>query len=166
MLDRDVARAAEQLQLVRSLAGEAMDELRSVIVHLRPPALQDEGLAVALAKHVEVLRRAHRREIALDVSGDCPRAIETDVFRIAQEALHNALRHAAAAHVAVRLRCDDGGGLELTVTDDGMGFDACAVRSRRLGLTTMAERATATGGVLEIASAPGAGTTIRLVVAA
>jgi len=166
MLDRDVARAAEQLQLVRSLAGEAMDELRSVIVHLRPPALQDEGLAVALAKHVDVLRRAHRREIALDVEGDCPRAIETDVFRIAQEALHNALRHAAAAHVAVRLRCDDGGGLELTVTDDGMGFDAGAVRSRRLGLTTMAERATATGGVLEIASAPGAGTTIRLVVAA
>src|SRR5215204_2420053 len=79
MLERDAAGATEQLRLVRSLAGEAMDELRSVIVHLRPPALEAEGLAVALAKHVDVLRGAHRREIALEVSGDCPRAIETDV---------------------------------------------------------------------------------------
>jgi signal transduction histidine kinase len=162
LLDRDVDGAGEQLRLVRELAGEAMDELRSVIVHLRPPALDAEGLAIALEKHVDVLRRAHRREIALDVAGDCPPAIATDVFRIAQEALHNALRHAHAGAIALRLRCD-GEGLELTVTDDGVGFDADAVRSRRLGLTTMAERARAIGGSLAIQSAPGSGTTVRLV---
>jgi signal transduction histidine kinase len=164
LLDRDVAAAGAQLRLAGELAGEAMEELRSVIAHLRPPALEAEGLAVALAKHVDVLRRAHRRPIDLDVAGDCPARMQTDVFRIAQEALHNALRHAGAEHVEVRLRCAADGGLELTVADDGAGFDAGAVRSRRLGLTTMDERARAIGGELAIASAPGAGTTVRLAV--
>src|SRR5215210_3033347 len=81
LLERDVAAAGAQLRLARELAGEAMEELRSVIVHLRPPALDAEGLAVALAKHVDVLRRAHRRPIDLDLAGDCPRPLETDVFR-------------------------------------------------------------------------------------
>ena len=162
LLARDLDAAGAQLALVRELAGEAMEELRSVIVHLRPPALEAEGLAVALAKHVDVLRRAHRREIGLRIDGDCPAAIETDVFRIAQEALNNALRHAHAQHVAVRLGCDGAGAIELTVADDGVGFDPAATRSRRLGLTTMAERARAIGGTLDVESAPGAGTTVRL----
>jgi signal transduction histidine kinase len=166
LLERDVGAAGAQLALVRELAGEAMEELRSVIVHLRPPALEAEGLAVALAKHVDVLRRAHRREIDLRIDGDCPPAIATDVFRIAQEGLNNALRHAGARHVAVALRCGGAAGIELTVADDGAGFDPGAVRSRRLGLTTMAERARAIGGTLRIDSAPGAGTTVTLVVPA
>jgi len=163
LLARDVDAAGAQLRLVRELAAEAMDELRSVIVHLRPPALEAEGLAVALAKHVDVLRRAHASAIELDVTGDCtvPAAVEIELFRIAQEALHNALRHAHADRIAVRLRCADGA-IDLSVADDGVGFDTSQVRSRRLGLTTMAERATAIDGRLEIASAPGAGTTVRL----
>jgi len=167
LLDRDLGAAGAQLALVRELAGEAMDELRSVIVHLRPPAIEAEGLAVALAKHVDVLRRAHRRsiELELELEGDGAVAarIETDVFRIAQEALHNALRHSGAERIALTLRCS-GDGVELTVTDDGIGFEVGAARSRRLGLTTMAERARAIGGQLELRSAPGAGTTVRLVV--
>jgi signal transduction histidine kinase len=165
LLERDLAAAARQLALVRELAGEAMDELRSVIVHLRPPHVEEEGLAVALAKHVDVLRRAHRRAIELDVGGDgaAPEAIETDVFRIAQEALHNALRHAHAERVALRLRCDEER-VELTVTDDGIGFDPEHVRARRLGLTTMAERARAIGGELRVDSVLGAGTTVTLAV--
>ncbi|MDQ3677114.1 MAG: GAF domain-containing sensor histidine kinase [Actinomycetota bacterium] len=165
LLHQDVAGAGEQLQRVRDLAREAMEELRSMIAQLRPPALEAEGLAVALAKHVDVLRRAHRREIALAVSGDLPvaRRVEGEAFRIAQEALHNALRHSDAEHIEVALRSEPDG-LTLTVSDDGSGFDADgpAVRSRRLGLTTMAERARAAGGALAIESGPGAGTTIRL----
>ena len=167
LLDRDVGAAGAQLELVRELAGEAMEELRSVIVHLRPPAIDAEGLAVTLAKHVDLLRRSQRRAIELDVEGDCAvsQRIETDVFRIAQEALHNALRHAGAERIALSLRCE-GDRVELCVVDDGAGFDAGATRSRRLGLTTMAERARAIGGALELISAPGAGTTVRLVVPA
>jgi signal transduction histidine kinase len=164
LLERDAAAAGAQLRLAGELAGEAMEELRSVIVHLRPPALEAEGLAVALAKHVDVLRRAHRRAIDLDVAGDCPGAIRTDVFRIAQEALHNALRHAGAERIEVRLRCAADGAVELTVADDGAGFDTSAVRSRSLGLTTMDERARDIGGVVEVDSSPGAGTTVRLMV--
>ena len=89
------------------------------------------------------------------------------MFRIAQEALQNALRHAEAERIDVRL--EDGGGLlVLTVADDGRGFDpaAAGLRGRRLGLTSMEERAAALGGRLEVASAPGAGTTVRLEVPA
>jgi len=101
------------------------------------------------------------------VQGDAPvaAAIEGDVFRIAQEALHNALRHANASHIAIALVCAPAR-VELSVTDDGSGFepDAPGLRSGSLGLTTMAERARAAGGALRIDSAPGAGTTVRLVV--
>jgi signal transduction histidine kinase len=168
LLQRDVEQAGAQLQLVRELAREAVEELRSVIVHLRPAALESQGLAVALGKHVDVLRRTHGREIGLDVIGDAFVAahIEGDVFRIAQEALHNALRHAAAEHIGLHLCCDGHGGIRLTVTDDGAGFDPTEVRSTRLGLTTMHERARAAGGTLEIESSPGAGTTVRLQVPA
>jgi signal transduction histidine kinase len=165
LLEHDVRQAGAQLRLVRELAREAMDELRSVIVHLRPAALESQGLAVALGKHVDVLRRTHKRDIALEISGQAPvpAAVEGDVFRIAQEALHNALRHAHATRIEVALRIEPGR-LELAVSDDGVGFDpdAAAARSRRLGLTTMAERARAAGGTLRITSAPGAGTAVRL----
>ena len=85
------------------------------------------------------------------------------MFRIAQEALHNALRHARAELVAVRLE-ENGEELWLSVSDDGVGFDpsAAALRSRRLGLTSMEERARELGGRLEIESVPGAGTSVRL----
>ena len=167
LLDRDAAQAAAQLALVRDLARAAMEELRAVIVHLRPAALESQGLAVALSQHVDVLRRSHDREIALAVEGDAPvpAAVEADIFRIAQEALHNALRHARAERVEVRLSCAPGQ-VVLTVSDDGVGFERDAVRSTSLGLTTMAERARAAGGTLRIETAPGAGTTVRLEVAA
>jgi len=124
-----------------------------------------EGLAAALAKHVDVLGRVHRLPIALEHSGD-PRlrpGVDEELFKIAQEALHNALRHAAAEHVRVRLD-ERPEAVALSVADDGRGFDpdAPALRSRSLGLTSMEERAEALGGALRIASAPGAGTTIDL----
>jgi signal transduction histidine kinase len=166
LIEHDAQQAGVQLELVRELAREAMEELRSVIVHLRPAALEVHGLAVALGKHVDVLRRTHKRAIALEIDGDAPvaAAVEGDAFRIAQEALHNALRHGgAAARIAVVLHSEPRR-LELTVTDDGVGFEpqTPATRARRLGLTTMAERARAAGGTLEITSAPGAGTRVRL----
>jgi signal transduction histidine kinase len=165
LLDQEPGVAREQLQRLKQLAQDAMEELRSLIFELRPPALETEGLATTLRKHVDVLRRAYRFEIGLQIVGSpaLPPGAEGDVFRIAQEALQNALRHSQAGRVDVRLDAGDGR-LTLVVSDDGIGFEpaAPALRSRRLGLTSMEERARAVGGTLEIDSAPGAGTTVRL----
>ena len=139
---------------------------------LRPPDLERDGLDGTLRKHVEVLRHLQDAEIELDLAiaqAELPAdpARDREVLRIAQEALQNALRHAEAKRIAVRLRGDEAG-LVLEVADDGAGFDpdAPGLRSRRLGLTSMEERAERLGGWLEIRSAPGAGTTVRLEVGA
>ena len=118
-----------------------------------------------MRKHVEVLSRLGQEEIELVLVGELPADAVRDreILRIAQEALHNVLKHAQAQHVVVTLRRDDDGVL-LEVEDDGIGFDPDApeTRSRRLGLTSMEERAQRLGGTLEINSVPGAGTTVRL----
>jgi signal transduction histidine kinase len=136
-----------------------------VVFELRPASVEAEGLASALRKHVDVLRRVSARPIGLTL-GDPPRLPaeqSAQVFRIAQEALQNALRHADAEQIDVRLE-GDGGALVLRVADDGRGFDMTdgAVRGRHLGLTSMDERAAELGGVLAIESAVGAGTRVRL----
>ena len=165
LLDRDPATARVQLQRVQELARAGMEELRSLIFELRPAALADEGLAATLRKHLGVLRRVHDQEIALHVAGT-PRlngSADGDVFRIAQEAVNNALHHARASRIDVGLDARNGT-LVLTVDDDGVGFDpaAPALRARRLGLTSMEERARALGGALRIESRPGEGTRVRL----
>jgi signal transduction histidine kinase len=147
------------------LAQEALDELRALVFELRPPDLERDGLREALRKHVEVLRRVGERQIDLDVQDALPVDPERDaeVLRIAQEALQNALRHAEAERVSLRLgRAEHG--LLLEVEDDGVGFDPSApgLRARRLGLTSMEERAERVGGRLSIRSSVGAGTTVRL----
>ena len=162
LLDRDPAAARERVAGLQALAREALDELRSLVFELRPPDLAKDGLGGALRKHVEVLRRLGHDQIELVVSGEPPSDGERDaeVYRIAQEALQNAIKHARAGRITLRLGGD--GGLE--VEDDGVGFDPAAndTRARRLGLTSMEERAQRIGGALEIRSAPGAGTTVRL----
>jgi signal transduction histidine kinase len=165
LLERDSAGAREQVDRLGELAQEAVGELRSLVFQLRPAEVETDGLGPALRKHVEVLRRVHRREIELELSGGTGLAPEraAEVFRIAQEALTNALRHSDAAHIAVRLS-EPNGRLLLTVEDDGVGFEpgSAALRSRRLGLTSMEERAGALGGRLSVESRPGAGATIGL----
>jgi signal transduction histidine kinase len=168
LVESDPAQARAELERLGALAQEAQEELRSVVFELRPAALESEGLAEALRKHVGVLRRVYSREIGLELAGTPRRSpeLDRDVFRIAQEALQNAIRHADAAEVWLRLAASDGR-LELVVADDGAGFDQAdaRIRSRRLGLTSMEERAEALGGTLTIESKPGAGTTVRLEVA-
>ena len=159
------AAARERIGRLQELAREALDELGSLVFELRPPDLARDGLDGALRKHVEVLRRLGHEQLELSVSGAPPAdgARDAEVLRIAQEAIQNALRHANAGRIAVSLAGDDGR-LLLLVEDDGIGFDpgATEVRSRRLGLTSMEERARRIGATLEVVSSPGAGTTVRL----
>jgi signal transduction histidine kinase len=171
LLQRDPAAAADQLERVRELAREALTELRSLILGLRPSDLAHDGLEGALRKELTMLGRVHG--IDVELRADCPprstgdgdRSRERDVavLRIANEALHNAVRHAAPRHVLVRL---DGRGqaLRVEITDDGVGFDPGdpELRSRHLGLTSMEERARELGGKLELDSQPGRGTTVTL----
>jgi signal transduction histidine kinase len=165
LLDRDAGAAREQVVKLQGIAREALDELRSLIFELRPPDLVRDGLCGALRKHVEVLRRVQSAEV--DMEGDLELQADpqrdAEVFRIAQEAMQNALRHAQASRVVVRIGGEDGH-LRLDVVDDGVGFDpqAAGLRSQRLGLTSMEERAQRIGGRLEIRSVKGEGTTVHL----
>ncbi|UGS33728.1 GAF domain-containing sensor histidine kinase [Capillimicrobium parvum] len=168
LVERDPAAAGERVARTGELAREALDELRDLVGELRPPDLERDGLAAVLRKHVAVLRSVHDISIGLEVdladaAGDVDPRRDRELLRIAQEALHNALRHAGAREIGVRVAGADGG-LVLEIHDDGAGFDPAdpELRSRRLGLTSMEERAARLGGRLAIRSSPGAGTTVRL----
>ncbi|WP_159766565.1 GAF domain-containing sensor histidine kinase [Streptomyces sp. HM190] len=165
LVDRDPSRAKGELQQVAALAAEAADELRAAVVELRPAGLDEDGLAATLRTQVHVLDRAHSARVTFSARGAraLPAAQEEAMLRVAQEALHNALRHADAAHVDVALE-RRGPGAVLRVTDDGSGFDPQAVRraGRHLGLVSMRDRASGVGGSLTVESAPGKGTTIEM----
>ncbi|MEA2197056.1 MAG: hypothetical protein QOJ25_1107 [Solirubrobacteraceae bacterium] len=167
LVDRDVAAAKVQIDRLQQLGREALDELRLLILELRPPDLERDGLATALRKEVDMLRQLHDVEILVDVEeGVGSGSRDADILRIAQEALHNALRHAAPDHVSLRV-AGNGDRILVEVRDDGAGFEPgdTELRSKHLGLTSMEERARSIGGRLELRSAPGAGTVVRLEVA-
>ncbi|TDD68264.1 GAF domain-containing protein [Actinomadura darangshiensis] len=163
LADRDPVRTVKELEQVERLAAEALAELRAVIFELRPADLAD-GLVASLRKHVEVLDRVHETavRIAADEAVVLPEEHEAVAFRITQEALYNALRHAGAQTVQVRLGTADARAV-LEVSDDGSGFDASDTDPQGgLGLASMRDRAYAIGGELTIDAAPGQGTTVRL----
>ncbi|MFI2433634.1 GAF domain-containing sensor histidine kinase [Streptomyces sp. NPDC018693] len=165
LVDRDPSRAKGELQQVAALAAEAADELRAAVVELRPAALDEDGLVATLRTQVQVLDRAHTARVSFISRGvrALPAAQEEALLRVAQEALHNALRHSGASRVDVTLD-KRGPGAVLRVTDDGSGFDPQAIRraGRHLGLVSMRDRASGVGGGLTVESAPGKGTTIEM----
>ena len=156
---------ADDVDGARSLLEEIFGELRSLILQLRPPALERDGLVASLAKHLDVVGRTHGIATRLDAGslGDVEPDTEQALFRIAQEALTNVVKHAGAASVTVHLERTDG-----TVSLDG-GRRRSRVRSRaiarsasrRLGLVSMHERAADLGGSLVVESEPGGGTSVR-----
>ncbi|MFJ2817658.1 MULTISPECIES: GAF domain-containing sensor histidine kinase [unclassified Streptomyces] len=165
LVDRDPARAKGELQQVAALAAEAADELRAAVVELRPAALDEDGLLATLRTQIHVLDRAHSARVTFTSTGfrALPAAQEEALLRVAQEALHNALRHSGADHVDVTVG-RSGGGAVLRVTDDGKGFDPDTTRraGRHLGLVSMRDRAGGVGGTLTVQSEPGKGTTIEM----
>jgi signal transduction histidine kinase len=167
LVTSDPERAMSEIDRVQRLAGEALAELRAVIVELRPADLDRHGLAETLRKHVGLLDRLNPVTIsfAADPLCDLPPATEVAVLRVAQEALHNALRHANASSIEVRLETT-GSCLRLAVRDDGDGFGTEPPTSHGLGLLSMRDRAEAAGGSLLVSSCPGRGTTVLLEVPA
>jgi signal transduction histidine kinase len=160
-LDRDPAKVVEPLDYVLSLAQAALAEMRALIFELRPESLEQNGLVAVLTRQADSLRVRHRIEVSTQLGDEPAGALEVKqaVYRIAQEALHNVVKHARAAHVEVSLACRDGW-LRLDIQDDGAGFDAGGDFPGHLGLRSMRERATQLGGTLLIDSAPGHGTRV------
>ena len=164
LVDRDAAKAKTQLEGLREMARAATQEMRSLIFELRPADLDAEGLVATLRKHIDVLRRVYpmRIEFKENVAARPPPAVEREVYRIAQEALNNAIKHSQADRIDVELSSRDAM-ISLLVADDGKGFEpkAAELRATKLGITSMEERAESINGVLRIESSE-AGTRVEL----
>jgi len=167
LLSKDPAQVREPLEYVLRLSAAALAAMRALIFELRPEALEREGLTGALKHHTAVLRARHG--IAVDESFDGEPTMSWEskqaLYRIAQEALHNAGRHARATQVRIVLS-QDAARIRLEVWDNGVGFDTESEHPGHFGLNTMRERANELGGSLEIESRPQAGTVVRAIIPA
>jgi signal transduction histidine kinase len=162
-------KAKATLAGLRPLAKQALEEMRKNILELRPSALDDLGLAPATRWYAE--SRLHPAGITLhwDTNGALGNTSEPTaiaIFRITQEAINNVVKHAEASQVWMRLEVSDET-LAVEVRDDGRGYDVEEMRpsatdTRGLGILGMRERASLVGGVMEIDSRPGEGTTVRV----
>lgn len=154
-----------ELAEIRALANRAMEELVALARQLRPTALDDLGLTAALASQAEELERQSGIATSFGAAGefsDLADEVQLVLYRVAQEALANAARHAGAESIVVRLARENGR-VELTVSDDGSGF-AFDQAGGGLGLEGMRERAMLVGGELRIESRLGLGTRVQLVI--
>jgi signal transduction histidine kinase len=154
---------ASRAAVIKSLAADAMDEVRALAHTIHPRVLDDLGLVAglrSLARHA-----AERSDVEIDIDatggGEVPAAVASVLYRIAQEAVGNALRHGNPSHVTINFRRTDGRAV-LEVTDDGSGFDVDTRTTAGMGMFTMRERASLADGTCEIVSAPGKGTSIRV----
>jgi signal transduction histidine kinase len=163
LLDRDPEKAVEPIEYILSLAEAGLAEMRALILELRPDSLEREGLVSALSKQTAALRARHglEVEISLGEEPDLPVAEKEGLYRIAQEALNNTIKHAQASRVAIRLQ-EEGDEIVLSVCDDGAGFDP-SDEYPGMGLQTMRERTEKMGGVFHLESESGRGTRIRVV---
>ena len=151
-----------EVETMERTAGDTMREMQSLLLALRPVALDEAGLASA----IEGICHAYAQRLGVHVQAELePLALAPDlehaVLRVTQEALANAVRHAGADHICVRLRADPEE-VVLEVSDDGRGFDVAArTGAIGLGLSAMRDRAAEQGGRLDITSVPAAGTLVR-----
>jgi PAS domain S-box-containing protein len=162
LLDSDRPKAREALNYALSLVHGGLWEMRTLIFELRPESLELEGLVAAVTKQVEAIRSRHGITVELSIccEPEVSLAIKEALYRVTQEALQNAIKHAQANRLEVSLTCERDI-LRLGVCDDGIGFDPAADYPGHLGLRSMRERAAQVGGTLEISSAPGQGTQVH-----
>ena len=160
---RNPLEGKRNLLKLRQLVRGALAEMRALLFELRPWTLDSVPLVRLLEYLRDALTGRTRVEVAWDlaVSGEPPAATKAAVYRIAQEAFNNVVKHARASRVRVTLRSDGENGC-LTVVDDGRGFDPAPVAGDRMGLAIMRERAEGIGARLDVTSAAGRGTRIEL----
>jgi PAS domain S-box-containing protein len=159
--ERDQAEALRGLEELRQLTQGALAEMRTLLLELRPSALAKQELDALIAQLTQALAGRTRMPITTEVTGDCtlPAEARIALYRIAQEALNNVVKHARASRATVELHCE-AGYARLCISDDGRGFNPAAVQPGQLGLDIMRERAQAAGASLRIESQPGQGTRV------
>ena len=166
-LERDPDSAKDTVKQLRELTRSGLKESRRALRALRASPLEDLGLALGMQQLVDTTTERSGMTITLQILGDLDELrseVEQSVYRITEEALNNTTRHAQAKQVAVMVDYR-GAGLELIITDDGIGFDPdAAAEDGHYGLMGMRERAMLCNGQLSIESQPGAGTTVRLTI--
>jgi len=151
---------------IGTIGLQALKEMRLLVFELQPTELEKEGLVRALRRRMESVegRAGVDARFVVDDFVKLPGNIEAEFFRIAQEALNNALKHAAASSVIVYLRHENDS-IVMEIVDDGDGFDPEALSDRGgMGLKNIRERAERLGGSVKIQSTPGKGTSVKLTV--
>ena len=161
--ERNPDEGRRRLEELRQLTRGALSEMRTLLVELRPAALADTDLGDLLEHQVNAFIARTRLQVGFErsVSYNPPVEVKEAFYRIAQEAFNNIARHAEAAQVRVRLDGEPGK-MDLTIQDDGVGFDAQTLEHEGLGLGIMRERARSIGSRLEVVSRPGRGTRLHL----
>lgn len=162
-IERDWERARRQVQLIEEMAAVAQSEMRALLLHLRPVHLDGKNLALALITLVEELKLKVPMTIQLEVDETIMLKPDTEdhLFRIAQEALSNTLRHSKADMMEIKFQ-RIGNEARMLLKDSGVGFDLEAKKQTSYGLLTMAERVSELGGILHMESRLGGGTTIDI----
>jgi PAS domain S-box-containing protein len=163
LLDRDPAAARQKLAELRELQKDALAEMRTLIFELRPQGLETDGLAQALRNHGAAVQSRTGMAVSVEVEYEerLPLDVEESLYRIAQEALHNVVKHANAQNARITLG-RAGRELRLVVEDDGIGFDPSAAPRGHLGLVGMRQRAERIGGELDISRRPGGGSKVKV----
>jgi signal transduction histidine kinase len=155
--------AQTNLQEIRETTQEALGEMRLLLFELRPPLLQEHGLAAALRARLQAVEA--RSGLATDFASEgqerLPPETEQELYRVAQEALNNVLKHAHAGRVSLRLAVLDGHAT-LDVADDGVGFEPSFQAAGGFGLRGMRERIERLAGTLRVDSSPGTGTCVHV----
>lgn len=165
LIEVSEGRAVQQdLNALRGELSGLVSEVRTTLTELRTDVSGERDLATVLHEFVERMDARSPVPIDLTVQGEgrLPVPVEREFWRVAQEAVTNAVRHAKAHHISVRWDCDGHKGV-LEVADDGIGLPDDFSRRRRFGLTGMRERAAAIGASLEVSSPPWKGTVVRMV---
>ena len=167
MIDNgDRQQIRENQTRIDDIAQQALQEMRLLVYELRPSELKELGLVGALERRLEVVERRAGIEARLQAEDLSALALdlEEELYRIAQEALNNALKHARASAVIVRIQLQDGL-LDMSIRDNGRGFEPLAIGDKGgLGLQTMQERADRIGGEFSLSSAPDEGTVVSVII--
>ena len=155
--------AATNYGRLGEIAQQALKEMRLLIYQLRSPLLEQEGLVAALQQRLDTVERGSGIKTRLLATNDIRLSphVEDELFWIVQEALNNALKHASARHVVVRIGSEDAGMLTVIVSDDGVGFVPNSA-PRGIGLSSMQERAVDIGATIAVQSGVSQGTDVMV----